>query len=324
MSWSYSLDTATPDGATQAVSVLDNHIRLVKQAMRERLTVDHMFDLTGTQVSDTDAGKHRKLTFFEGLSAKPTLESGECAVYTKEVDGVPELFFEAEDGTELQLTSGGKLMLADNDVYLTVLDAAGTGTIDLIKGGRNEADDTDVVVISDEARTATNAAPTEDTQLANKKYVDEAYQVEYTESGTRAVCSTTIPHDNTIPQVGEGTEVMTRTFTPKSASSLLRIDVVVLGSPYTSLYPAAALFETSVDAANALAVGSMGIGNTAEIGAIKFTHFMASPGVSALTFRVRAGCGAGSFYFNGTGTASMYGGVLASSISITEYPGSGS
>jgi hypothetical protein len=173
MAWAYDYSLDTPDGSVSPVSVVDDHIRLVKQALQERLNVDHMMSVTGTQVSDTDAGKHRKLTFFEGLSAKPTLETGEAALYTKEVNGEPELFFEAEDGTELQLTSEGTFLLAANDIYLTVPDAAGTGTIELIKGGRNEADDADVAVLPDETRLATDAAPTEDTQVVNKKYVDD-------------------------------------------------------------------------------------------------------------------------------------------------------
>jgi hypothetical protein len=66
--------------------------------------------------------------------------------------------------------AGNKVL---NDTYYTGVNKAGTGTTDLIKVGRNEADDADVPVIADAARTATNAAPAEDTGISNKKYVDD-------------------------------------------------------------------------------------------------------------------------------------------------------
>jgi hypothetical protein len=44
----------------------------------------------------------------------------------------------------------------------------------LIKGGHNEANDAEVSILPDKARMATNAAPTESTQIANKEYVDNS------------------------------------------------------------------------------------------------------------------------------------------------------
>lgn len=60
-----------------------------------------------------------------------------------------------------------------NDTYLQGRNSADDGNVDMIKIGRNEADDTDVVQLPDEARLTTDAAPTEDTQIANKKYTDD-------------------------------------------------------------------------------------------------------------------------------------------------------
>jgi hypothetical protein len=191
MAWTNTFDTTTPDGATQPGSVLDDEIQTVKKAIQERLNGnDIYFPLTGTQVSDTSAGKHRKVTFYGVLSAKPTLLATECALYIKTVSGKSELFFENEDGTELQLTTLGKfnasgttipddtiddgMILLAYNAYLKGTNSAGTGETNLIKSGRNEADDADAAVLPDLARLATNAAPTEDTQLPNKKYVDDA------------------------------------------------------------------------------------------------------------------------------------------------------
>lgn len=63
---------------------------------------------------------------------------------------------------------GAEHIELQNDTYLTAADAAGTGTVDLIK-----ANASDVPVIPDGAQTATDAAPTDDKGIANKKYVDD-------------------------------------------------------------------------------------------------------------------------------------------------------
>lgn len=192
MAWTYTFDTATPSGATQAVSILDDSIREVKNALRERLDIDHAFSLTGTQVSAASSGRHRKVQFCTPLSAKPTLSADESALYIKAVSGKSELFFEDEDGDEIQLTTGGKInikattvpddviddgmILLANASPLRAVDTAGTGEVELIAAGQNEAGDTEVAVLPDETRLNSNAAPTEDTQVPNKKYVDDSHK----------------------------------------------------------------------------------------------------------------------------------------------------
>jgi len=99
-------------------------------------------------------------------------------IYTKAANGKTELFMRLDaGGSVVQLTKNALLYLnnakLDNDTYLKARNAAGNGDVDLIKAGRNEADDADVAVLPDAARLATNAAPTEATQIANKKYVDD-------------------------------------------------------------------------------------------------------------------------------------------------------
>lgn len=79
----------------------------------------------------------------------------------------------------------------------------------------------------------------------------------------------------------------------------------------------AALFQDAT--ANALAaavqVCSAADGNVC----ITFTHFMTAGTTSATTFRVRAGANAaGTTRLNGRIGAQLYGGALASSITITE------
>jgi hypothetical protein len=110
---------------------------------------------------------------------------------------------------------------------------------------------------------------------------------------------------------------MTCTITPTDAANKLRIDVVMMIGNNTANWLTAALFQDST--ANALAAISHhnptgGGGNN-----IVFSHFMTAGTTSATTFKVRAGCNVSSTtVFNGNSGARWFGGVAASSITITE------
>ena len=167
-------DTATPVG-TDAPSTLDDHHRLGKSGIQERMNVDHYWALTGTQVSDAATGEHRKISFHSPIST-PSNAADKGFLYMKDFSSVVELTWLDESGNELQITSGGALNITEadllatltNNTYFTAVDFAGTGTVDLIK-----ADANDVAVVPDNSQTATNAAPTSTTGIANKKYVDD-------------------------------------------------------------------------------------------------------------------------------------------------------
>jgi hypothetical protein len=105
------LNTASPVGTDQRRQT-DEFIVEVKTGTVEILTVDHQMG-TAPYTADAD-GEHKKVTFTAPLSAKPTLDGTRTsmgALYTKDA-GSPakaELYFEDEDGDEVQLTSGGKI-----------------------------------------------------------------------------------------------------------------------------------------------------------------------------------------------------------------------
>lgn len=167
-SFTYTLDCASPVG-TDSPSSLDDKQREGRYGFQERLNVDHLFALTGTQLSDEDTGMHRQVTFYSTTSTDPVL--GVTAV-----DGVDELRYTNSDSTSFYLTSAGTLNIGSSDLlgtlannaYFTAVDNAGTGTVDLIK-----ADANDVAVVPDNSQTATSAAPTSSTGIVNKKYVDD-------------------------------------------------------------------------------------------------------------------------------------------------------
>ncbi len=174
-SFSDTYDTATPLG-TDAPSVIDDRIREVKAGVQERQNVDHYWPLTGTQVSDADAGEHRKILFHAPIAATPTVAADHGDLRIMDVAGKAELVWTDEDENELVLTSVGALNTVSADLlgtlanatYFTAVDQAGTGTVDLI-----QATAADVAQLPDGTVLATSGAPTADAQIANKKYVDD-------------------------------------------------------------------------------------------------------------------------------------------------------
>jgi hypothetical protein len=144
-------------------------------------------------------------------------------------------------------------------------------------------------------------------------------QIVNTETGAVATGSTVIPFDDTIPQNTEGDQYMSLAITPGNASNRLKIDVVFYGTCHTSARNLCVpLFQDSTS--DALAAGYSTEFNADGITLVSYSHFMTAGTTSATTFKVRAGVDtSGTTTFNGSNGARKYGGVLASSITITEY-----
>jgi len=194
-----SWDETSPAGSDN-INAGDNRIRELKAQIREIVDVDHKFDSSG---QDADMGKHNKCTFIEAADIG-TGATGLPILGAQTVSGKAELLFTDEDDNDIQLTSAGSIggssmdftgndftiagtatvtgdvdvdgtvkgddvTIDTNDTFITSKDNAGTGTVDLIK-----ADTNDVAVVPDGTQNATNAAPSNDKDLANKKYVDDS------------------------------------------------------------------------------------------------------------------------------------------------------
>ena len=152
-----------------------------------------------------------------------------------------------------------------------------------------------------------------------QKRAGRVVDVVNTQTGAVAMGITTIPFDDTIPQITEGAEFMTLTITPKSATNKLKIDVVIhlRESVGGNTVVTAALFRDAIS--NALAASCSQNATTYVEPTISFTHYMTAGTTNPITFRVRAGMNnAGTITFNGEAGMRRYGGVLASSITITE------
>lgn len=181
--------------------------------------------------------------------------------------------------------------------------AAGGGLI-------SEADASGILELQSGGVTKLTIGPT------GPSYPGAVLQVANTITGAMATTATAIPQDDTIPQSGEGGQFMSLAFTPKASTSKLRIDVVCMGSPSGADWITAALFKDSD--VNAIAAIVEYLAGANEAFPLVFTHFMDAPGTGTYTFKVRAGSAASTLTFNGASATRRMGGVIASSITITE------
>jgi hypothetical protein len=147
--------------------------------------------------------------------------------------------------------------------------------------------------------------------INGSKFISYAYTV----VGTANSGTNPIPRDNSIPQISEGDEYMTLVYTPTSAASILKVDVALFVSNNTNADLTGALFRDA--GANAIACGHLNAGDP-NLNPMSFTAYVTAGSTSATTFRVRAGASGGLTTFNGEFGSGLFGGALASSITVTE------
>lgn len=280
MVYSVAWDETTPAGS-EVKSLGDNRIRELKAQIRERLTTEHS-TITGTG----------GLTELIHLPGKTSVLHYGTTTSINALTGMSQgaIAFDTTLGCFKAYNSSAWTILPfDWDAFWGAGDPVHTHASDA-EGG----------VLS---------------------YSGHSVQVVNTQTGAVATGSTAMVVDDTIPQITEGDEYMTLAITPKSATNKLKIDVVIhLANDNSSSYHlVAALFQDTT-------AGALAVSQTVKTGSygnnmihqIKFTHYMTSGTTSETTFRVRAGSTVGTTTFNGASGARLYGGVIASSITITE------
>jgi hypothetical protein len=134
--------------------------------------------------------------------------------------------------------------------------------------------------------------------------------------GPQASSNEVIPHDDTAPLSTEGTQLFSRSITPKSATSRIRVEVEM---PYSNASGAGvdgclALFRgTTCIAVAPFEAASTG-GNVARL------NFEEESGsTSARTYSVRYGTSTASVTTVNDTAAGDYGDLIVSSMTITEY-----
>jgi hypothetical protein len=142
--------------------------------------------------------------------------------------------------------------------------------------------------------------------------VDRAY-AEYT---ANAALSTLIPSDDTIPQVTEGTQILSVTITPKSTTNRLRIFWRGTAAASDVGNICAAAFVNG--AANAVAAESNTAGSIAFRYHMTLAHEYVPGTTSAQTITIRVGAASGTVRLNGSDTARLLGGAMRSTLIVEE------
>jgi hypothetical protein len=133
-------------------------------------------------------------------------------------------------------------------------------------------------------------------------------------------CSAVIPVDDTAPQLSEGTQVISASITPTSASSNIEVSYNVIGSSTTGMFVTGAVFQDAIS--DALA-GSTCIvqstGNDQKVDLVK-SFKVASGSTATRTFYLRVGPDStGTVYVNGDANGSrLLGGVMKATINVRE------
>ena len=208
--------------------------------------------------------------------------------------------------------------LSGNNTFSGISTFSGTiaGASPLIfEGATADAFET-TIAVTDPTADRTLTLPDASGTIATTATAGLVVQVVNVTDGAVATGTTTIPNDDTIPQNTEGDEYMTLAITPTSATNKLLIEAVWVGAHTSTIYETMALFQDST--ADALAaVGDYRAGN--ELMTLTLRHYMTSGTTSSTTFKVRVGgSGGNTTTFNGVGGARYYGGICASSITISE------
>lgn len=146
----------------------------------------------------------------------------------------------------------------------------------------------------------------------------EILQIQNTENFTIDTTALVIPSDNTTPQIGEGKEYFSSSFTPLRATSQLLINCYI---PFVSCNPAnnfvGALFRTIGPGAFAAGAQSINVAN--DLGAFQLIAVIPANAAVATTISFRYGPGAaGNAYVLQNGAGAFFNGAGSALLSIAE------
>ncbi len=125
------------------------------------------------------------------------------------------------------------------------------------------------------------------------------------------------PVDTSIPQNTEGTEILTLSITPKSPSSKLYVEALVyLGNSGSNNKAVAAVHRDS--AADAVAASFCNIDGVNTVYSLPVKAVESSVAQVATTFKLRVGSDSGTTFWNRASTGATLGGVMKTTLQITE------
>lgn len=149
----------------------------------------------------------------------------------------------------------------------------------------------------------------------------QTIQIQRTPTGATSSGVTTVPHDDTIPQSGEGVQFMTQAITPSSAANVLRVRAQGMYShSIADVYLIQSIFQDAT--ANALAASLINSDPAGGQNMLPTETLALASGTAATTFKARCGSPtAGTTYFNGDASGRSFGGVSNSYMEAVEIMG---
>lgn len=142
-------------------------------------------------------------------------------------------------------------------------------------------------------------------------------QTQYAEYTANADILTTIPYDDTIPQNTEGTEILSRTITPRFSDSQILLTFQGFYSISVTTHGICSLFRDSISNALAAEAGSVITGGLNGVMALAYLDSPAT--VGPVTYKIRVGPqNAGTLRMNGTPTARVFGGASRATLVAQE------
>lgn len=157
-----------------------------------------------------------------------------------------------------------------------------------------------------------------DFRLTTQKVSGDTVQRLNTQVGTYSTSTALIPRDNTVPQITEGTQLMSLAVTPTLATNNLSVEATVMAAANGANNVICALYRSDSASAIATVMSTQGGSDWAQTIPIKWTGVANS--TASLTFSVRCGLNSsGTMSFNGVpSTGALFGGTAASTLQISE------
>lgn len=222
------------------------------------------------------------------------------------------------------------LNLAETSAQTVVGSVAVSGSITGYGGGTLNGFTIDSPTLTGTPVAPTASAATNSSQIATTAYVVSALSnVALTGTVVQSVTSSytsyasftsVIPNDDTIPQIGEGTQIISQSITPTFASNKLRIRIFGNATASGILAVVTALFRDAGANAIAATLSTVATANYSQI--LSLETVVNATSTSSTTFTLRVGPNtAGTIYLNGSTGVRYFGGINEWRMTIEEIRG---